>query len=88
MRDDRLKKLAKVLVTYSTKVKPGDLVCVSAEDGCLPFIKEVSKAAIQAGGIVQPLVDFPEIDEFLLKNGHKLLFITFILIKRKGEVIQ
>ena len=32
MKDYRLEKLAKVLVNYSTKVKPGDNVCVSGEE--------------------------------------------------------
>ena len=32
MRDERLEKLADVLVNYSTKVKKGDRVAISAED--------------------------------------------------------
>ena len=44
MKDYRLEKLANVLVNYSTKVKPGDNVCVSGEESALPFIKEVTKA--------------------------------------------
>ena len=69
MKDQRLEKLAKVLVEYSTGVKPGDNVCVSGEDSAIPFIKEVVKQAILAGGNVKWFVDMPELDEFLLKNG-------------------
>ena len=49
MKDQRLEKLARVLVEYSTGVKPGDNVCVSGEDSAIPFIKEVVKQAILAG---------------------------------------
>ncbi len=40
MRDERLEKLADVLVKYSTEVKAGDDVCISAEDCALPFIQD------------------------------------------------
>ena len=39
MKDERLEKLADVLVNYSTKVKKGDRVAISAEDAALPFIQ-------------------------------------------------
>ena len=71
MKDYRLEKLAKVLVEYSTAVKPGDNVCVSGEESTMPFIKEVVKQAILAGGNVKWFVDMPDLDEFLLKNGTK-----------------
>lgn len=69
MKDLRLEKLANVLVNYSTKVKDGDLVCISGEYETLPFIIEVSKAAIKAGGNVRYFIDVPEVEEYLLKNG-------------------
>lgn len=69
MKDYRLERLAKVLVEYSTKIKVGDNVCVSGEESALPFIKEVVKQAILAGGNVKWFVDMPDLDEFLLKNG-------------------
>ncbi len=71
MKDIRLEKLAEVLVKYSTKVKPGDNVCISGEDCSLPFIKEVTKQAILAGGNVKWFIDMPDLDEFLFKNGTK-----------------
>ncbi len=69
MRDERLEKLAEVLVSYSTKVKAGDDVCVSGEEASLPFIKEVSKKVIEKGAFVRYFVDLPQIEAFLLKNG-------------------
>lgn len=71
MKDKRLEKLAEVLVKYSTNIKPGDNVCVSGEDCSLPFVKEVIKQAIVAGGNVKWFIDMPDLDEFLFKNGTK-----------------
>ncbi len=53
MKDERLEKLAEVLVSYSTKVKKGDKVAISAEDGALPFIKAVARAAVKKGALVE-----------------------------------
>lgn len=69
MKDNRLEKLAEVLVCYATEVKEGDDVCISAEDAALPFIKAVAKAAVKQGGIVRYFVDMPEVDAEILKNG-------------------
>ena len=52
MRDERLEKLAEVLVNYSTNVKAGDKVAISAEDCALPFIKAVARAAVAKGALV------------------------------------
>ena len=69
MRDERLEKLADVLVNYSTKVKKGDRVAISAEDAALPFIKAVARAAVKAGALVDYYVDMPDVDAEILKNG-------------------
>ena len=60
MKDERLEKLADVLVNYSTKVKKGDRVAISAEDAALPFIKAVARAAVKAGALVEYYIDVPE----------------------------
>mgnify|MGYP003291991276 CR=1 FL=1 len=62
-------KLADVLVNYSTKVKKGDRVAISAEDAALPFIKAVARAAVKAGAKVDYFVDMPDVDAEILKNG-------------------
>lgn len=69
MKDERLEKLADVLVNYSTKVKKGDRVAISAEEGALPFIKAVARAAVKKGALVEYYVDMPEVDAELLRNG-------------------
>ena len=68
MKDERLEKLADVLVNYSTKVKKGDRVAISAEDAALPFIKAVARAAVKAGALVEYYIDVPDVDAELL-NG-------------------
>jgi len=50
MRDPRLAKLADVIVNYSTKVKPGELVAIAAEPASMPLIEEVTAAVLKAGG--------------------------------------
>lgn len=69
MSDPRLKKLAQLLVEYSTEVKKGDRVFVSAEDAAIPYITEVAKAAIAKGAIVETTVKLPAVDESLYKLG-------------------
>lgn len=69
MRDERLEKLADVLVNYATDVKAGDQVAISGEDCALPFLKAVAKAAIKKGANIEYYVDVPDIDKDLLCHG-------------------
>ena len=71
MRDDRLEKLADVLVNYSTEVTEGDIVAISAEDCALPFIQAVARAAVKKGALVEYYVDVPEVDAEVLKHGSR-----------------
>lgn len=71
MRDQRLEKLAKLLVNYSTGVKKGDKVSIKAEDVALPFIISVAREAIKAGAFVDYSVTVPEIEELILKFGNE-----------------
>lgn len=67
MKDARLNKLARLLVNYSTQVKKGDFVFVSADEVAVPWVKEVVKEAILAGGHVETLLTSDEIGEVRLK---------------------
>lgn len=69
MRDERLEKLAEVLVNYSTKVKAGDRVAISGEDSALPFIKAITRAALKKGALIEYYIDLPEVDAEIIKNG-------------------
>lgn len=50
MRDPRITALAKVLVHYSTGVKPGQLVRIAGDPVGLPLIEAVYEQVLKAGG--------------------------------------
>ncbi len=50
MRDPRLDKLAHVLVNYSTKIRKGDLVAITADPIAMPLTVAVYEAVLKAGG--------------------------------------
>lgn len=49
MRDSRLDKLAKVIVEYSTGIKPGQLVRITGEPVALPLLEAIYEACLKAG---------------------------------------
>ena len=69
MKDPRLTKLAEVLVNYSAKIKPGEKVFIMCNDVSIPWAKEVAKAAITAGGMVETIINNEEISEVILQYG-------------------
>ncbi len=69
MRDERLEKLAKILVVYSTKVSPGDFVYIRADEVATPWAKAVAKEAVKAGGHVEVVLTSDEIHEVILKES-------------------
>jgi aminopeptidase len=50
MPDPRHSNLAKILVTYSTKVKPGDHVAIFSQPAAIPIVREVYREVLRAGG--------------------------------------
>lgn len=71
MADSRLNKLAKLLVNYSTEIKKGDFVLVQGDAVCIPWMKEVVKEALKAGGHVETLIDSEEVSNIKLKYASK-----------------
>ena len=67
MADERLNKLAKLLVNYSTEIKPGDFVYISSDEVATPWMVEVVKEAIKAGAHVETVLSSQEISEAKLK---------------------
>ena len=67
--DPRLKKLAALLVHYSTAVKPGEKVYVEAEAVCIPWMAAVVEEALKAGGIVDTRISSPILTEARLKHA-------------------
>lgn len=69
MHDPRLHKLADVLVRYSTKVKPGDLVTIVGDPEFMPSIEAVFEAVIRAGGHPSFHPRSDRLQEILLRHG-------------------
>ncbi|HYE61304.1 MAG TPA: aminopeptidase [Phycisphaerales bacterium] len=69
MRDPRLDKLADVLVNFSTKVKPGDLVAIAAEPIAMPLTEAVAEKVLKAGGNPFWLPRSEQLTEVLLTHG-------------------
>lgn len=67
MADQRLNKLAKLLVNYSTEVKPGDFVFITCDEVATPWMVEVVKEAIKAGGHVENVLSSQDVAEAKLK---------------------
>ena len=72
MADIRISNLADILVNYSVEVEPGHLVgidCVPFNPSALPYLQEVTRAVLKAGG--HPLLDLePEFfSKVLLDEG-------------------
>jgi aminopeptidase len=50
MNDPRINKLAKLLVNYSTKVEPKDLVAITALTPATPLVQELFRETLRSGG--------------------------------------
>ena len=52
MYSDFSEKLASLIVNYSIKVKPDDLVMINSPINAEPLVREVFREVVQAGGHV------------------------------------
>jgi aminopeptidase len=50
MPDPRIEKLARVLVEYSARIKPGDRVLIESEPVAEPLIRALYEHILMAGG--------------------------------------
>ncbi|MBI3998334.1 MAG: aminopeptidase [Armatimonadetes bacterium] len=69
MRDPRLAKLAQVLVHYSLKVRPGQLVRIAGPAVAAPLIVEAYREALAAGAHVYTRVGVDGLDELFFKQA-------------------
>lgn len=69
MADARLQKLAKVLVHYSLKLKPGDRLLINSMDIAAPLIREVFREAVRAGAHIDTDITIDGMGEILLREG-------------------
>ncbi len=89
MADIRVEKLADVIVRYSTRVKPGDLVQIHAEPVAMPLIEAIYAAVVRAGGNPYWTTRSESLQELMLSHGseEQLKFISPIE-KHRVETID
>ncbi len=98
MTDSRIEKFARILVDYSTRVKPGDRVAITTTTEAVPLVKALYGLVLERGGYPHVLLDFPEQDEIFFAHArdeqfefvpvfHKIAFEDFdVLFKIRAEV--
>ena len=81
----RLERLADVLVGYSTRVGPGDLVCIDTGPAAAPLVREIWSRVLAAGGHPHLRLDVEGAPELLLRDGTDAQ-IGWISPLRRSEV--
>lgn len=71
MRDQRLDKLADVLVNYSVKVQPGQLVRVTGDPVAIPLIEAITAAVVKAGGHPHVVCKPAGCTDILMQDGNE-----------------
>jgi aminopeptidase len=70
LRDERWNRLAKILVSYSTRVKHGDRVLINMmEVETRPLVEAVYEEAIKAGGLPEVYYSSDWLKRILLRHG-------------------
>ena len=78
MVDQRLQKMAKVLVEYSLSIKKGDFFLIQGYEPTIPLMKEIYREAILKGAHPEVKVLVEDLQEILLKYGsdEQLSFVS------------
>jgi aminopeptidase len=76
--DDRLGRMAQVLVRYSLNVQPGNLVAVQGGSEAIPLLREVYREIVRAGGYPELKIEMEEARAIYLKeaNEDQLNFVS------------
>ena len=69
MSDARRKRLARLLVEYSTVVRPGDWVGILGNFSSLPILRDIYATVIDAGGYPSLLVDDEQMQRYMLRHA-------------------
>ena len=69
--DNRIRKLAEVLLEYSLNIKKGEKLAILGDVATLPLIKECYRVAVVQGALPQVMITSDELKEILLKRGSK-----------------
>ena len=69
MADPRMKKLAEILVDYSTAVRPGEWVLINGHVLALPLVNEVVGLVLRAGGQPTVMLSSEQLEETILREA-------------------
>jgi aminopeptidase len=69
MADERVERLARVLVDYSTDVQPGETVAIRGLPAAAPLLTAVYERVLARGGHPQLMVDLPGADEVFMRTA-------------------
>jgi aminopeptidase len=72
MRDERLKKLARLLVDYSIEAGEGEQVLLAGTTLAEPLVKEVYARLLQVGAIPIPQISLPGTQELFFEHARDL----------------
>jgi aminopeptidase len=72
MVDERIGKLARVLVDYSTEVGEGDQVLISGEVGAGPLIKALYARLLQVGAAPVTQISLPGMQELFFEHAQEI----------------
>lgn len=87
MRDQRLDRLAEVLVNYSVGVKKNDVILIRGPSLAEPLIVAIYREVLRAGGHPVLRVRLPETEEMLFKHGNEKQ-LAFIYPGNKADMEQ
>jgi aminopeptidase len=78
LTDPRIKKFARILVDYSTEVKPGDRVAITATTEIEPLLRELYQMILDRGAYPHLLIKIEDQDELLFAkaNSEQLEYIS------------
>lgn len=82
MRDERVEKLARVLIEYSVKAGEGEQVLVFGEVGAEVLIKELYSRLLQVGATPIPQVSLPGMQELFFEHAQDIHFEEVPSIRR------
>ncbi|HZG87130.1 aminopeptidase [Paenibacillus sp.] len=69
MADERIVRLADILVNHSLKVQPGEKILINGSTSAIPLIREVYKSVLKAGGYPHTNVEVPGLLGTLMREG-------------------
>lgn len=70
MADPRVTRLARLLVDYSTAVKPSDKVAIVGMPGAAPLVEAVYERVLERGAFPHLLIDLPGLSELFLQKAN------------------